>query len=143
MKTQETALAFLKFSANLKKTFRSEVSKDDCSLSLERFRCLQYLKDTQGATLTQAREGLGISSSSLCIMLKKLEQEGLVLRNRDTVDRRVVRYAISPPALVRLEEYVQKHVAVLVRRLEAATPEERQRLVSALDEITRVLSISM
>jgi DNA-binding MarR family transcriptional regulator len=143
MTPQETALAFFKFSTTLRNTLRSGVSKDDCSLSLERFRCLQYLKDTQGATLTQASEDLGISSSSLCIMLKKLEQEGLVLRNRDTADRRVVRYAISSSALIRLEEYLQKHLAVLERRLEKLTPEDRQRLVASLDEVRRILSISM
>jgi len=76
-------------------------------------------------------------------MLKKLEQEGLVLRTRDTADRRVVHYAISSSALVRLEEYAQKHLALLVQRLDAVTPEDRQRLVAALDEITRVLSNSM
>ena len=143
MTSQEAALALFEFSANLRNTLRSDVSKDDCSLSLERFRCLQYLRDIHGATLTQASEGLGISPSSLCIMLKKLEQEGLVSRNRDTADRRVVRYAVSPAALVRLDEYTQKHLALLVQRLERIPAEDRQRLVSALDEINRVLSISM
>ena len=72
------------------------------------WRVLAWLKRTgDGARQIDLAEGLDVEPITLCRMLDRLEEAGLVERRRDATDRRAWRIYLTPaaaPMLVKLEE---------------------------------------
>jgi len=72
------------------------------------WRVLAWLKRTgDGARQIDLAEGLDVEPITLCRMLDRLEEAGLVERRRDATDRRAWRIYLIPaavPMLVKLEE---------------------------------------
>jgi len=137
--TDETARRFVGFAVWLKRSFRAELSRLEGGLSEERFRCLLYLSESSGSGLSRLSERIHISSSSLCIMLKKLEEDGYVERRRDTADRRQVEYTITPGGRERLEEERARRLAVFSVRLATIPLDDQRRLVAAMDTVQSIL----
>jgi DNA-binding MarR family transcriptional regulator len=135
----EAARRFVGFAVWLKRSFRAELSRVEGGLSEERFRCLLYLAESSGSGLSRLSERIHISSSSLCIMLKKLEEDSYVERRRGTVDRRQVEYRITADGRERLEEERDRRLAVFSGRLATIPPDDQRRLVAAMDTIQAVL----
>jgi DNA-binding MarR family transcriptional regulator len=138
-KEEELARRFLDFAINLKRLFRSTAVQTDRSLSEERYRSLLCLLKMEEAGLSELSERLSISASSLCIMLGKLEEEGLVERHRSKEDRRHVRYSCTPKGRYRVIAAQKELLDQLAGRFKQASAENRERLLKALDEIESVL----
>jgi DNA-binding MarR family transcriptional regulator len=72
------------------------------------WRVLAWLKRTgDGARQVELAEGLDVEPITLCRMIDRLEEAGLVERRRDESDRRAWRIHLTPaaaPMLVQLEE---------------------------------------
>ena len=72
------------------------------------WRVLAWLKRTgDGARQVELAEGLDVEPITLCRMIDRLEEAGLVERRRDESDRRAWRIHLTPaaaPMLVKLEE---------------------------------------
>jgi DNA-binding MarR family transcriptional regulator len=72
------------------------------------WRVLAWLKRTgDGARQVELAEGLDVEPITLCRMIDRLEEAGLVERRRDETDRRAWRIHLTPaaaPMLVQLEE---------------------------------------
>ena len=58
-------------------------------------RCLDWLSET-AMTAGELAEATGLSSAATTTLLDRLERKGFVQRERDTVDRRKVRVAMTP-----------------------------------------------
>ena len=72
------------------------------------WRVLAWLKRTgDGARQVELAEGLDVEPITLCRMIDRLEEAGLVERRRDESDRRAWRIHLTPaaaPVLAKLEE---------------------------------------
>lgn len=72
------------------------------------WRVLAWLKRTgDGARQVELAEGLDVEPITLCRMIDRLEEAGLVERRRDETDRRAWRIHLTPaaaPMLLKLEE---------------------------------------
>jgi MarR family transcriptional regulator for hemolysin len=72
------------------------------------WRVLAWLKRTgDGARQVELAEGLDVEPITLCRMIDRLEEAGLVERRRDESDRRAWRIHLTPaaaPMLVKLEK---------------------------------------
>jgi DNA-binding MarR family transcriptional regulator len=143
MTGEEAAHRLADLMISLKRTFRSYVGCTEGCLSEERFRCLYRLAESPangtGATLSALSERMRISSSSLCIMLGKLEEEGLVERERDLVDRRKVRYRISEPGRQKLREDRNQRLLMLSEKFSTLDEGEREKLIHAIEDLEGVL----
>lgn len=135
----DLARRFLEFAITIKRLFRSASGQTDRGLSEERYRSLLCLLKMEEAGLSELSERLSISASSLCIMLGKLEEEGLVERHRDWADRRHVRYSCTPQGKARLIAAQEELLEQLSRRFKAIPLEKREGFLRALDEIESVL----
>lgn len=138
MTSEETAKRLVEFAFFVKRSYRIASSSVRAKLTDERFRLLSSL-DRSGGSLKELASRIGISASSLCIMLNKLEEEGLVIRRRDSRDRRSVRYGIDEPGRALLEAEFEARLQPLARRLDSLGLEERDRLAASLDETRRLL----
>ena len=127
------------FAVHLKRFFRTEMNLQEGCLTDERFRSLHYLEGSEGVALSELSERIRISPSSLCLMLKKMEEEGLVERNRGSKDRRKVLYRISPLGLKRLEDDRSRRLAALTERFKALSQADRDRLHQAMDSMESIL----
>jgi len=58
-------------------------------------RCLDWLSET-AMTAGELAEATGLSSAATTTLLDRLERKGFIQRERDTVDRRKVRVAMTP-----------------------------------------------
>ncbi len=85
-------------------------------------RLMRLLLSRGGVTQTELAREMGIRPASLSELLKKLEQKGLVLREKNGQDRRVVNLRLTPEGETQAE------------MLEAAKAAYANRLFSALDE---------
>ncbi|QQO08566.1 MarR family winged helix-turn-helix transcriptional regulator [Breznakiella homolactica] len=136
---QEAAQRLIVCAALLKRTWRL-FPRAESELTEERFQCLRRLSAHTGVTLSDLSDEIAISPSSLCIMLKKLEEEGLVERERELRDRRKVCYRITSLGVSSVNGEQQRRLDFLARVLQKTVPEEeRQRLIPVLDELESVL----
>ncbi|AEJ19172.1 MarR family winged helix-turn-helix transcriptional regulator [Gracilinema caldarium] len=138
---QELARRFIEFTITLKRMFRHVALQTDQHLTEERYRSLLYLLKMEEAGLSELSERLSISASSLCIMLGKLEEEGLVERHRSKEDRRQVRYSCTPKGRERLLAAQTSLLNLLTDRFYNISSEKRDQLMKAFDEIESIFSM--
>ncbi|HON14070.1 MAG TPA: MarR family transcriptional regulator, partial [Treponema sp.] len=139
-KDHDLAHRFLDFSINLKRLFRSVLVQSDRNLSEERYRSLLCLIKMEEAGLSELSERLSISASSLCIMLGKLEEEGLVERHRRSEDRRQVQYSCTAKGRERVIAAQEELLERLASQFQNLSADKRDRLLKALNEMDAVLA---
>lgn len=127
------------FAVRMKRFFRSEHGRETADLTEVRRRTLHFLAAEGGAGLRILSEKIGISPSSLCIMLGKLEEEGYVARRREEEDRRGVRYTCTEEGLTALERARERQIAALSGRFRSLTDDERDSLAHAMAVIDRLI----
>ncbi len=85
-----------------------------------------------------AASGL-ISSAGVTLRLDRLERDGLIVRERDTNDRRVVRCRLTAEGLRLIDELFAVHLENERRMLAGLTAEERARLGALLGKLEHSL----
>lgn len=90
-------------------------------------------------TLGALAEQEGVQPPTVTAAVGKLEERGLVTREVDGRDRRVVRVAVTPEGKRLLARVRTRKTAYLRRRLEALDEHERQTLAAAADVLERLL----
>ncbi len=106
--------------------FKSTLSEDYKSRdSHQRFGVLSLLEARGGQGLGDLAEELGVSSSSLCIMMNRLEEGGAILRQADPRDRRRMFYALTPEGKEHLDQERAIRLSSLAEGLDR-WPEEKQ-----------------
>jgi MarR family 2-MHQ and catechol resistance regulon transcriptional repressor len=81
-------------------------------------------------TLTQGEVGNKIlkSTSNITTVIDNLERDGLVRRERDTKDRRVIHIHLTEAGSQKIEEVLPRHVAGLVEEFSVLSASEQQTL---------------
>jgi DNA-binding MarR family transcriptional regulator len=85
-----------------------------------------------------ATSGL-ITSAGVTLRLDRLEKDGLIVRERDPEDRRVVYSRLTDQGLRLIDELFAEHVDNERRMLAGLGPAERRRLAGLLGELERSL----
>jgi MarR family transcriptional regulator for hemolysin len=100
---------------------------------------LQVLWDTDGLTPGELAERLQVSTPTVVKSVNRMDAAGLLIKRRDTVDRRLVRIYLTERAK-NVQDAVQSARADLERRVTATlTDDERANLVLALRKINAQL----
>jgi DNA-binding MarR family transcriptional regulator len=82
--------------------------------------------------LTSLAVDEGVAQPSMTQLIQRLEQQGLVERNRDAEDRRVVRVAITQAGRELLAERRRARAADMARLIATLDPEEEAALSAAV-----------
>lgn len=114
----------------LRFTMRSTRSAD---LSVPQFRTLAYINRTPGASLSAAAEFIGLTLSSMSILVNGLVERGLVDRETSSEDRRRIHLTLTDTGhalLRRVHEATEARLAGIVAPLSDA---DRTTVVRALE----------
>lgn len=80
-----------------------------------------------------------ITTGGLTLRLDRLEQAGLIIRERDTADRRVVYAQLTDAGLELTDRVAKEHFANEARMLSGLTPADRRQLSALLAKLERSL----
>lgn len=78
-----------------------------------------------------------ISSAGVTLRIDRLEKDGLILRERDPQDRRVVHSRLTDEGLSTIDELFAEHLDNERRMLAGLTPRSRRQLARLLEKLER------
>jgi DNA-binding MarR family transcriptional regulator/GNAT superfamily N-acetyltransferase len=96
-----------------------------------------------GADVRALRERLDLDSGYLSRLLRSLERDGLVVVEASDADRRVRTARLTPTGLAEREELDKRSDDAASAVLDPLSPRQRERLVTAMAEVERLLSASL
>jgi DNA-binding MarR family transcriptional regulator len=88
------------------------------------WQVLIALKKEDGLTQREVAERVYVTSATVTGVVDTLEREGFVVRERDELDRRVVRVSLTPGGRRRLERTFKTVAAEMAPLFEDLTPRE-------------------
>lgn len=112
--------------------------KERTGLSLTELHVLetvQRVSEERGGTMADVAAALGVTSGTLTIAVKTLEQKGYVRRERDDADRRRVIVRLTDKALPALRRHAEFHRALVTGATEGLTDEELRAFTKALGSL--------
>lgn len=102
----------------------------------EQYWLLKRLKHAGPLNIRELAEGLGITSSSATTATKRLARMGLVKRERQKEDERVVIVRLTSAGQEMLEQWADEQRAALASLLTPLTPEERALLLQIVRKVS-------
>lgn len=109
-------------------------------LTYAQYMLLMVLWERDRQSVSEICEHMRLASSTVTPLLQRLEQSGLVVRQRDTVDARQTLVCLTKQGQ-QMEERCREVPSCMVARLSAATDEAGARsLMQTLDNIINTLT---
>jgi DNA-binding MarR family transcriptional regulator len=96
---------------------------------------LLRLADADGISQAELARRQRVEAPSMCRMVDRLERDGLVRRDRDEIDRRVIRVRITPEGRAAAAAGRRSVAEIEARAFEALTVDERQTLADLLGRL--------
>lgn len=142
MKTRIISNELISFVMKIRKFGRmySNTNKfDNCKLTEQQFRTFMCLKKLNKCTLKELSKSLKVSTSSLCIMLGKMYEEGYVDRETDIKDRRNTFYYLTEEGQKFLCDEIERRLGLLDKQIDKLTNEKKERLYSCVKEVEEII----
>lgn len=130
---------FLRYSAKLTASVESH------GLSVAGFDVLTALRRAgrpYRRTAGQLADSGLISSAGVTLRIDRLEKDGLIVRERDPEDRRVVRSRLTEEGLTKIDELFAEHLENERRMLAGLSPAECRQLARLLSKLERSITES-
>jgi DNA-binding MarR family transcriptional regulator len=108
------------------------VPRRDRMVSEHQGRILALLDAEDPAMVTELAESMGVTASTMSLNLRRLEEGGLITRERDPADRRVRNVRLSPAGAQMREELAELDVARVDALLRTLGPDQRRLAVQSL-----------
>lgn len=102
-------------------------------LSVPQFRTLAYISRHPGASLSEATEFIGLTLSSMSILVNGLVERGIVEREVSSQDRRRIHLTLTPVGEHMLDGARQGTVARIAELIADLQPAERTTVYDALE----------
>ena len=101
----------------------------------EQYWLLRLLHGAGSLSISELANELGIAISSATISCKRLEKAGLLTRERQLDDERVVRVALTQQGLARIDAWRQRKREALTHMLSVLDQHEQQVLQSMIERV--------
>ncbi len=108
-------------------------------LSVPQFRALGFINRHPGASLTMLGDHIGLTLPSMSKLIDGLVGRGLIVREFDRGDRRRITLRLTSAGSSMLAAAHDSTRAYLAGLLADLTPEERQRVFQALEDLRPLL----
>ena len=108
-------------------------------LSVAQMNLILAVRTRGEVTLTELAEILGVSPPSVSVMVERLVERELLMRERATSDRRKVAIQVSPGAGQHIAEMEERVVATFVELLEELGPSTAGKWHEVLEKVEGVL----
>jgi len=103
------------------------------------FRILFILNRTGPTPMVRIAKELGVTKAAVTSIIDDIEAKGLVRRDRDTKDRRLLNVEITPAGRKLLTQAEKTHFEVIAGLLATLTQEERRTLMRSYEKIGKAL----
>ncbi|MCL2547667.1 MAG: MarR family transcriptional regulator [Symbiobacteriaceae bacterium] len=114
---------------------------EDYDITPPQHNALLQLHRYGNMTIGELSEMLYLAFSTATDLINRMERNGLVVRERDLSDRRVVRVCILDKGERVLDEVIEARRKYFARILQAVPKEEQNQLVRSLRKIDELISI--
>ena len=111
----------------------------ELGLTMTQLRVLFLLRAEVGASAGAMAEALKVAPSTLTRIVDRLVRQGLVQRETDDGDRRLVRHCLSASGASTVEELERRGRARMDEVMDRLSAPQLERLVSALEDLTAAL----
>ncbi len=101
----------------------------------EQYWLLRLLRRKGAMSIGELAEALGVTGSSVTTACKRLEKAGLVTRERQSNDERMVRVMLTEHGHERIEAWQQQRRALLSQLLAPLNQDEQRTLQKLLEQI--------
>lgn len=118
-------------SSRLAADFSAEL---DEGMTLPQFFLLRLLADG-GLTISEASQRVGVTPAAITLLATRLVQAGLLTRQRDRQDRRIVRLCLTANGEQRLAALEAKRLAIVRRYVSSIPPGDLDRLVTIVQRL--------
>jgi len=102
---------------------------------------LRVVEASPGLGTGAVAERLQLVPNTVSTLVGELVTEGLIVRERDTSDRRIARLRLTPAAVDRLRQWGEVRDQVVTGALERLSPEDRAALAAAVPAARRLLAV--
>ena len=101
----------------------------------EQYWLLRLLRRRGALSIGELAEALGVTGSSVTTACKRLEKAGLVTRERQVDDERMVRVALTDQGSARIESWEQQRRELLAQLLAPLDQDEQRTLQHLLERV--------
>ena len=137
--TEETIL--LKLLHNISKLIRSQVEKNSqkYGLTMPQLALLKFIASQKVTTLSEVAKHEGLSNSTTCGILDRLEKHNLITRERSTQDRRIVVIKLSEQGEQLKEDVLSSKKELLAGLLTQIEPKARKEFIETMERFENLL----
>src|ERR1700730_2057421 len=107
----------------------------------EQYWLLRLLRRKNALSVGELAEALGVTGSSVTTACKRLEKAGLVTRERQSDDERMVRVVLTEQGNTRVESWEQERRALLTHLLAPLDQHEQETLQCLLERILEAANV--
>ena len=108
----------------------------ELGLTMTQLRVLFLLRPEDGASAGAMAESLKVTPSTLTRIVDRLVRQGLIRRETDDGDRRLVRHYLSASGASTVEELERSGRARMNEVMDRLSAPQLERLVAALEDLT-------
>lgn len=114
---------------------------NDFNITVPQFTALQILiYNNGGMTIGELSTKMDLACSTITDLIDRMEKSELVIRERDTKDKRVVNIIVLDKGLNVLKQVLEKRREYLARKLEGFSMEEKELLSRGLQSLNQGMS---
>ena len=106
----------------------------------EQYWLLRLLSRSGSLTIGELAAKLEITTSSATAACKRLERDGLLTRERQSDDERIVRVALTEQGTARLQAWHERKVQALARMLNVLDAREQEQFQEMLERVLEAAS---
>jgi DNA-binding MarR family transcriptional regulator len=110
----------------------------ELALSGAQLELMRVVRRNPGITVAESARVLGLAANTVSTLVGQLLALEVLVRQRDTSDRRVARLDLTPSARAGLEQWRDRRAQATAVALEGLPADERARLAAALPTIARI-----
>ncbi|EJP6474033.1 MarR family transcriptional regulator [Clostridium botulinum] len=132
----------IKFMITMKKQIK-ECLNLNCTLKLteQQFITLFILNKNKKITLKKLSTYICVSTSSLCIMLTRMMEKGLVYREVDERDRRNTFYSLTEKGINLIDKEIEGKVHNMEEKIIDLSSIQKEKLYNAIKDIEEIIDI--
>ncbi|WP_047151924.1 MarR family winged helix-turn-helix transcriptional regulator [Aneurinibacillus tyrosinisolvens] len=126
------------FTTTMRKLRPELIEGMESSLTGPQFFILHLLSKKEKCMVTELADSMGVKPSGITVMIDRLCQNGLVRRERDEKDRRIVYTLLTEQGRETLKQAEENRKEVIKKYLQHLSQEELESLVSIYEKLARI-----
>lgn len=109
------------------------------NITVPQFTALQILVHNRSLTIGELSQRMGLACSTITDLVDRMENNNLVVRQRDDRDKRVVRVQVLPLGYDIMDKVLEKRVKFLEDKMEGLELEKRLALSEGLESLYKIM----